>query len=224
MSALDQRTRLRRRLARKDSSKERIAGEVIKNPRLLADVLDGLGSGEATVKYGSAKVIRAISEREPSVLYPRAGFFAELLDSENTILQWEAILVLGNLARVDSKRKIDRILDRYLEPIRGPVMITAGNTIKGATRIALAKPKLTDRIVKAILGVERARYKTPACRDVAIGHALEALGELVDQLSEAKPVLSFARRQLENRRSATKRKAERFLKSREKKRTSRRCL
>ena len=211
MSALDQRTRLRRRLARKDSSKERIAGEVIKRPPLLADLLDGLGSGEATVKYGCAKVIRAISEREPSVLYPRTDFFVELLDSENTILQWEAIVVLGNLARVDSKRKIDRILDRYLEPIRGPVMITAGNTIKGATRIALAKPKLTERIVKAILGVQRARYKTPECRDIAIGHALEGLGELLDQLGDARPVLSFARRQLKNRRSATKRKAERFL-------------
>lgn len=209
------RGRLRRRLARRDSDKKKIAGEVIEKPELLEEILDGLGAEEAAVKYASAKVIRAIGEREPSVLYPRADLFIDLLGSENTILRWEAILALASLARVDSERKMDAVLDRYLEPIRGPVMITAANTIKGAARIALARPELTARIVKAILAVEKARYGTPECRNIAIGHALEALGgELFDQAADTRPILSFARRHLENPRSSTRRKAERLVKKR----------
>lgn len=215
MTEVDQAGRLRRRLARKDSNRERIAADVIKSPDLLTEVLDGLESDEATVRYGSAKVIRTISEREPELLYPHLDFFVERLDCENQVMQWEAIAVLGNLARVDTEGTIDRLLDRYLGPIRGPVMITAANTIKGAVRIALAKPDLTEPIVKAILRVERGKYKTPECRNVAIGHALEAFGELDAQLDDAKAVLSFATRQLKNGRQSTRRKAERFLKRRE---------
>ena len=52
--------------------------------------------------------------------------------------------VLGNLAAVDTVGKFEGILTRYLAPIRGPVMITASNTCKGAAEVGLAKPALTD--------------------------------------------------------------------------------
>ena len=46
----------------------------------------------------------------------------------------------GNLSAVDSKNKIDALLDEYLQPISGPVLITAANTINGAGKVAQAKP------------------------------------------------------------------------------------
>lgn len=106
-----------------------------------------------------AKVLQIVSERGPEVLYPKIGFFIDLLDTDNRIIRWNAILITGNLAAVDSKRKIDRILHRYLDPIPGPELITAANTIRGAVAIALAialaKPELADRIVDEILKVEK---------------------------------------------------------------------
>ena len=84
-------------------------------------------------------------------------------------------LLIGCLAAVDRRGAVTRILDRYLAPLRGPDLITAANVIAGAARIATAKPRLADRIAKALLGVSRARYATPECRNVALGAAIEDL-------------------------------------------------
>jgi hypothetical protein len=203
---------LLKKIAAKDSDKEKLAGAVIKQPELLSEVLAGLGSEEAPIKYGCAKVVRLISEREPAVLYPRMEFLVELLDSGNQILKWGAIIAIGNLAAVDSKRKIAKILDRYLEPIPGPELITASNVINGAAEIAMAKPRLTDRIVDSILKVERARYATPECRNVAIGHAIVALGRLFDRATRKDRIVRFIGKQTKNSRNATRKKAERFMK------------
>jgi hypothetical protein len=116
-----------------------------------------------------------------------------------------------------ARGRIDGVLDRYLAPIAGPVMITAANAIAGAGRIASARPDLQPRIVAAILGVEKARYATAECRNVAIGHALETLRTLALASDASAPspefraVLAFARRQLKNPRPATAKKAGRLV-------------
>ena len=207
-----QHARLWRRLARKNVDMERLAAEVIRRPEWLGDILSGLDADTARVRFGSAKVLKIVSERRPEVLYPEIGSFFNFLDGDNRILRWNAILVIGNLAAVDSKRKIDKILDRYLDPIPGPELITAANTIRGAGAIALAKPQLADRIVDAILKVEKGRYKTAECRNVAVGHALDALGRLFDLTKRKEHVARFAKRQLRNPRAATRKRAEIFLK------------
>src|SRR5208283_4925747 len=98
-----------------------------------------------------------------------------MLDSENNIFKWNAILIIGNLAAADSEDKVGPILDRYLAPVCGPVMITAGNIARGAAKIALARPRFADRIARALLKVERANYQTPECRNVALGRVVESL-------------------------------------------------
>ena len=73
---------------------------------------------------------------------------------------------------------------------------------------------LVKRIVPRIMRVERAEYATPECRNVAIGHALRALEELVRLLPDRRGVRLFAARQLGNPRAATSAKARKFLKAR----------
>ena len=104
-------------IGQRKSDKEQIANRVAENPRLIPEVLGGLRAKRADTKYGCAKVLRIISEKYPHVLYPSIDFFIGLLQSDNTILRWEGIHVLGNLAAVDSENKIDEILDEYLDSI-----------------------------------------------------------------------------------------------------------
>src|SRR5947208_2180510 len=124
----------------------------------IAGLLAGLDSGEARVKLAASKALRELSRPEPELLYPHFEVLAGLLRHENSILKWNATLTLANLARVDRQGKLDRMLDAYLAPIEGPVMITAANVIKGATVIAVAKPYLADRIAAHLIRVEKARY------------------------------------------------------------------
>jgi hypothetical protein len=175
----------------------------------MHDLLARLNSKEGRVRLGASKTLREISRLEPGRVYPHFDVFAALLNHPNHILQWNAIQTLAHLARVDRDGKLEAILDTYLAAIDGPVLITAANTIQGAARIAQAKPHLAGRIAKAILHVEKARYATPECRNVAIGHAVEALAKLAPLLPDPRRVCTFAARHSGNQRPATARKAQR---------------
>jgi hypothetical protein len=201
------------RIAQAALDPERLALKAIRQPRLLPAIIEGLQSDKTRVKYGCAKALRFISEQHPDRLYPFFDRFVHLLDHENKILQWLAIFVLSQLARADADGKIDEVFDKYFSPIPGPVMITAANVIQGGARIAQAQPHLADRVAAEMLKVVKARYQTAECRNVAIGHAIVALGDILPLLDNPAPVVAFVRRQIRNSRPATQKKAERFLRS-----------
>ncbi|MCX6904864.1 MAG: hypothetical protein NTW03_15560 [Verrucomicrobia bacterium] len=135
-----------------------------------------------------------------------------MLESENSILQWVAIRILANLAKVDANHHLDALFDRYFAPIAGPAMITAANVMAGGAKIARAKPRLAGPIAAEILKVARAHYQTEECRNVAIGHAIKAFDEFIELIPEPGPVWRFVRKQLQNTRPGTRKKAVRFLK------------
>ncbi len=205
-------SKLLQEISQKGSDKETIAEKVIKKPELLSELIAGLDAEEASIKYGSEKVLRMMSEKNPEVLYPKIDALINLLDSETTFLKWGAIQTVANLASVDSKGKIDKALKKYLSPIPGPVMITAANVIGGAAKIAAAKPMLAEKIAREVLKVEQASYQTAECRNVAIGHAISTLHQIYPQVKNKGSLVKFIRRQLKNSRPSTRKKAEKFLK------------
>ena len=167
------------RLGKAASNPRELARRAMKNPRWSEELTRGLEADKARIKYGCAKALRIVSQERPELLYPHFDFFVRLLDNENKILQWEAAFVLSQLARVDSDDRFAAIFDKYFSPIIGPTMITAANVIRGGARIGQAKPHLADRIAAEVLKVSRARYQTAECRNVAIGHAILALGDVL---------------------------------------------
>ena len=203
---------LLQRIARKGSDKAKIADEIISNPAEIPTILEGLNASRASIKFGCSKVLRLASEKSPEVLYPRMEFFVNLLDNGNTFLRIDAARVLAHLTAVDSKRKFEKIFEKYFAPIAGPTMIPAANVIDSAARIAWAKPGLTGRIVAEILKVETANYATEECRNVALGHAIKSLDTFFDRIEDKTPVVDLIRKQLLNTRPATRKKAEAFLK------------
>ncbi len=203
---------LLQQIALKGSDKEEIADSIADDPARIEEVLDGLTSKKASVKFSCAKVLRIISEKHPEALYSHIDSFIRLLDSENNIMKWEGIHVIGNLASVDKGKRIDAILSRYLKPIKGPVMITAANVIGGAAKIAAAKPYLAERIAIEILKVQHAEYATAECRNVALGHALDAFELFFDNIKNKQPVIELVTKQLDNTRSGTRKRAEKLLK------------
>ena len=191
-----------------------LARKAISNPRLVPGILEGLNADKPRIKYGCAKALRLVSEQSPDRLYRHWDFFVHLLDHENKILQWDAAFVLSHLARVDAQDRFAAIFKKYFSRIPGPAMITAANVIQGSARIAQAKPRLADRIATEVLKVAKGRYQTAECRNVAIGHAIVALGDILPLLRRPAPAIQFVRKQTKNPRPATRKKAERFLTSR----------
>jgi hypothetical protein len=128
-------------VSRAGANHERIAEAVLSQPERGADLLAGLQSDQARVKFGCAKVVRYLSKRQPALLYPHFDFFVRLLDSPNKILQWEGLGVLSHLAAVDVEDRFVAIWDRYFAPIPGPAMINAANAIRGGARVSRARPQ-----------------------------------------------------------------------------------
>jgi hypothetical protein len=200
-------------LGRAGANPERLASKAASHAALVAKLVQGLGDPRARIRHGCGKVLRHLAAEKPDRLYPHFDFFAGLLGHPNKIMQWEAILVLSHLARVDTARKFDALFEKYFAPIDGPVMITAANIIVGAARVARARPEWADRIAARVLRVGRARYATAECRRVAIGHALQTLGQIYPLLRDSAPVLRFVRRQQSCPRPAVRKKAARFLRA-----------
>ncbi len=179
---------------------------------MIEDLLRDLESDKARIKYGAAKALRRCSEENPEEVYPYFNRFLALTEGDNTILRWTSQHILGNLADVDCEDRLEAVLDRLLAPISGREMIGAAIAMAAGAQIARAKPHLADRIAAAVLRVNRARYNTPECRNVAMGHALRAFDQFFLSVQDRAPVMAFARRQLANPRQATQRHAARFLK------------
>jgi len=203
---------LHSRIARKGSDKQKIANDVARKPALLPQLFEGLQAKSAAVKFGCEKTLRLLSASHPGLLYPHFDRFTEQLENDNSLLKWGAIATIANMTRVDSKGKFERIFKRYFKCIAGPAMITAANTIGAGALIARNKPHLAPRIAAEILRVENGRYASDECVNIACGHAIEALGQMVDLLPRRKTALAFVKRQLLNTRPPVRRRAQTFLK------------
>ena len=174
--------------------------------------LADLQSDSAEVKYCCAKNLIAIAREDPSRLYPHMDAFVKLLDGDNNVLKWTAIIVIGNLARVDREKKVDSLVGRLVGFLNAGKLITANNAAVALAAIAIAKPQYQRQITEELLKVEHYEYDTDECRNIAIGKVIESIGSYFNQLEDKTAVIEFARRQADNTRNATRKKAERLLK------------
>ena len=206
-----------------------IADQLIKDSKQLPGLVKALQTEKSAKKFSYEKALRLVSEKQPGLIYPYFDVFVDLLNSDNSFLKWGAIITVGNLAAVDKKKKFEAIFKKYYAPITGPVLVTAANIIGSSVPIARAKPALVDSITREILKVEKAEFQrkgnsSPECKNVAIGQAIDSLGQFYDQIRNKAAVMRFIKRQLKNTREPVVRKAEQFIHKHEttaKKRSSR---
>lgn len=198
-------------LGRKSTSVESITRKALKDKKALSEVFKGVTSHKPPIKYKSLKVLAHLSEKYPRVLYPKWNYFAELLSNENTFLRAVAANVIANLTVVDSKKKFEKIFDKYYNLLNDRSMINAANLAGNSGKIAVAKPHLQDRITNRLMGIGKTRH-SPECKNIIKGKAILSFDIYIGEYRNKKKILDFVRRELKNSRSATRKKAERFLK------------
>ena len=190
---------------------EYVAEKAMDNPDLIKELFKGISSANSRIRFGSAKTLRIISEKNPRKLYPRMDFFVNLLDSKNTILKWIAIDIIANLTAVDTRNEFNRIFEKFYSCLYEGSLITAGHVVDNSGKIALAKPELQSKITEQLMKAEEVPVPTSECRNILIGKAINAFNIYFNQIEDKDKVISFVKRQLNNSRNATKTKAEKFL-------------
>jgi hypothetical protein len=182
---------------------------------LVPQLLAGVSSPRASVRYGCAKVLLDLSVAYPERLYPHMDFFVGLLDSRFRILVWNGLAITANLAKVDTKKRFDAVFDRYYGLLNDEYMVTVANVVGHSGTIALAKPYLVDRITDELLkvdGISVTPHLTEECKRVIAEKAIKSFDLFFDRVTQKKRVLSFVRRHVGSSRLSLRVTAENFLK------------
>ena len=178
--------------------------------------LDDLQSKNPKVRYACSKLAIKISMEKPSELYGDFDLFKKLLDSDNNIMVWTALRVIGNFSVVDNCGKIDKLIPRLFKLFHSERMITSANAIAALGNIAKNMQKQRDKIIKELLHVEKLVYKmkgeiSPECRNIAIGHVLNAFKDMGDIALKRQDVKDFIELQTSNSRPSVAKRAKKLL-------------
>ena len=205
---------LLQKLAAKAITKKELFQMVEQDFNLLPEVLNGVSSSKAAIRYGCAKMLMDLSEKHPEKLYPHMNFFIALLDSNYRILTWNALAIIANLAKVDKDKKFDAIFDKYYGFLNDAYMVTVANVVGNSAKIALAKPYLTQKITNELLKIENISttpHLTEECKRVIAEHAIKSFALFFDEIEEKEKVISFVESHVDSPRKTLGKAAEAFL-------------
>ncbi len=181
---------------------------------LLPQLLNGVSSSKASIRYGCSKVLMGLSEAHPTKLYPFMGSIVDLLDSKYRIIIWNALAMIASLARVDKNKKFDAVFDKYYGFMNDEYMVTVANVAGNSGKIALAKPYLADKIADELVKVDSISltpHLTEECKRVIAEKAIKSFDLFFDRITEKKKVISFVKRHASSPRQTLKAAAEDFL-------------
>jgi hypothetical protein len=199
-----------------DASVEKISAEslldrILKDGRFLDSVFHLIAKSKSSARFRCSKALLLLSESNPDLLHPRIQDIVNLLESNNQILKWNAIAILGNMASEGCKSVIDGILPRMYAFLSCGELITANHAIAALGKIGRVFPENKKKIIAQLLKIEGYAFDTDECRNIAIGKAILALEELIDFSKANEKEAEFVRRHVDNRRQATAKKAKEFL-------------
>jgi len=202
------------KLVDKSITKEELFKKIKQNFDLLPEIIDGVSSGKAAIRYGCGKVLMDLSEEYPDKLYPYMDFFIKLLSSKYRILTWQTMFIIANLTKVDKNKKFDSIFDKYYSFLNDEYMVTVANVVGHSGRIALAKPHLIPKITKELLKVENIKttpHLTDECKKVIVEKAIQSIDMFFPQIANKDEVISFVKKHAASSRKTLKTKSEEFL-------------
>jgi hypothetical protein len=198
-------------LDKKNIDMKAIARKALKGDKLLAELLENLWSKNETIRYNSHKVLTQISEEQPKTLYNHWDYLVKFLDSDNTYHKLSAVILLGNLTKVDKDKKFEKIFDKFYGLLDDKSFITAAYVSGVSGKIALSKPNLQTKITNRLLSIDKTHHQQER-RDLAKASIIEALEEYYKQARDKKRIVEFVEKQLDCASPKTRKKAKEFLK------------
>ena len=206
---------LLQQLEKKSITKEQLLKKVKKNDALIPEIITGVMSPKAAIRYSCAKTLMDLSKEKPEKLYPYWDFFVTLLDSKYRILIWNAITIIANLTTVDRENKVDSVFEKYFSYLHNDYMVTVANVVGNSSTIARAKPHLAQKITNKLLTIEHIAitpHLSEECKRVIIEHAIRSFDTFFPQIKRKDDVLFFVKKHINSSRKTLQIEANEFLK------------
>jgi hypothetical protein len=199
-------------LKKKSNNADLIVELIFQDLSLIRDLIYAISSGDSTVRFKCAKVLRILSKANPKLLYPYFDFFSTLLDNQNNIIKWNTMDIIANIAEIDTEGKFEKIFKKYYGLLDEGSLITAGHVVDNSGKIANVKHNLREQITDHLISVERIDLPTEECRSILSGKVIQAFGQYINHIKYNNDVIAFIERHLKSDRNATRKKAEKLLK------------
>ena len=183
----------------------------LKDEKLRSDLVDNLWSKNETVRYNSSKILFALTQQKPELLYDKWDDVVKFLDSDNTYHKLSAVLLLGNLTKADKDKKFEKLFNKYYSLLDDKSFITAAYIAQASGTIALTKPNLQTKITKKLLKIDETHHPQER-KDLAKASIIEAFAQYYKNAKNKKAILTFVQTQLNSHSNKTRKKAKEFLK------------
>ena len=174
--------------------------------------LNKLNSQNPQINYGFAKELLKIGSENPEQLYEHFDYWAKLIKSNNNILKWTAIDIVGYLSAVDKDNRIDPLIPDLINYLHGGVLITCNHSIFALGLISQNKPNFKEKTINELISISQDNFKTNECKNIAIGKVLEVIKPFAAEIKNNISVITFIENATKSERNSTKKKAEQLLK------------
>jgi hypothetical protein len=172
---------------------------------------DQLTSKDPRIKYGFTKELLNIAANNPELLYDHFEHFQKMLRSENNIIKWTAIDIIGYLSAVDVDNKIDNKINDLIRFLHGGKLITCNHAIFALGNIAKSKKKYRRKILRELIEVSNDTFETEECKNIATGKVLDVFKSFPDEVRNNEAAVEFIVKATNNLRNSTKKKANQIL-------------
>jgi hypothetical protein len=196
--------------AKWEATAKELAKRVIEEDRVPAELLQGILSKEDKRRYTSFKALMFVIEERPELLYPEWGYFAALLDRENTHFKYIGCYLIAGLTAVDRDAKFEEMFDKYYSLLNDKSVIPAAHVARNSGKIVRAKPELESKITDKLLSIDRTHHKS-GHKELIKSEAIQAFNEYFDKANDKERIVEFVSRQLKSRSPKTRKKAKEFL-------------
>ena len=196
-------------LENKDIDPEFFSEKVIKNTDSIGQYLDGLISKNETYRYNCFKVLNIVSKKKPDILYPHWDFFINHLRSDNNYHKMSAILIIANLASIDTKNRFEKVFDEFYDNLKSKKTIVPIYIVKSSGKIVNFKPHLEEKITKLLLDIENIHPGKQI--DLVKSSVIESFSEFYESSQKKDEILCFVKNQLDSKSPKTRKTAKEFL-------------
>jgi len=172
---------------------------------------DQLTSKDPGVKYGFTKGLLNIAGNNPELLYDHFEHFRRMLRSDNNIIKWTAIDIIGYLSAVDVDNKTDYEINDLIKLLHCGKLITCNHAIFALGLIAQSKKKHLRKILRELIEISNDTFETEECKNIATGKVLDVFISFPDEVKNDKAAVEFILKATNNLRNSTKKKATRIL-------------
>jgi hypothetical protein len=171
---------------------------------LTQSLYTSLGSTDDQIRLDAFDQLLSLTEKQVSWVYEVWDELIARLDHPNSYQRSIAVMLLCNLAKSDSERKINQSIDKLLAHTKDEKFITSRKCIQNIWKLALVSPDLKEQIIDHLAGRFR-ECVTEKHYNLLRADIIQSIRNLYDCQSDAS-LLNFGRSLIELEKEAKHRK------------------